>query len=289
MATSLRRCWSACVDPNSDSNFTLNKDGWITRMGYHKAEEPSGTKPSLLFLIIEGPNGVPKAQKLGRLVPKEREHLLLHIPIHVHAKHVFTLVNEGPNAVVLHGCYDGAYIYSHLLIDPAFYCVDPLQNARLCPPMTVVWSTSLTLPLQVTLWIKAALAPMNVSNTHPLQSQAKRLLLLGQSLCEASIKIGKERGRPAPSEKIAQALGAGKAVMKWKTEGCGQATETMMKHKADDSVDKTDATGTEPSCRPNKQRNMEETSACSGSYANSLRAALGRGSQSKATEAKEHL
>lgn len=61
----------ARVDPDSDFNFTLDEDGWITRVGYPKAEEPSGANPSLLSLIIDGPDGTPKFQKLARLVPKE--------------------------------------------------------------------------------------------------------------------------------------------------------------------------------------------------------------------------
>ena len=31
----------------------------------------------------------------------QREHLLFHVPIHVRAKRIFTLVNEGPKYVAL--------------------------------------------------------------------------------------------------------------------------------------------------------------------------------------------
>lgn len=101
--------------------------------------------------------------------------------------------------------------------------------------------------------------------------------------------IGKERGHPAPSEKIAEASGAGKAAMRRKTDGRGPATETVTKRKAEDSVDKTDATGAESSCRPNKRRNAEDASPRCGPYASSQRVASGGGSQPKATEAQEHL
>ncbi len=107
--------------------------------------------------------------------------------------------------------------------------------------------------------------------------------------CLVVADIGKERGHPAPSEKIAEASGAGKGAMRRMTDDRGPATETVTKRKADDSVDKTDATGAEPSCRPNKRRNAEEASRRSGPYASSQRAASGGGYQPKATEAKEHL
>ncbi|KAF9494589.1 hypothetical protein BDN71DRAFT_1431667 [Pleurotus eryngii] len=194
--------------------------------------------------------------------PFQREHLLLHVPTHVHIKCIFTLVNEGPNTVVLYGCYDEYKALS--------------TNDGCMVNLTELTSSS-----------------DNEANLGHLVDQG------GAHANECvqhtpAMKPGKAyvryREGTVSSEKRAQASGAGKAAMKWKMEG------------SDDFVDKMDATGVKPSCKLNKWRNMEETSVCSQSDANSKMgaakgtqkgatqgAALGRGCQSKATEAKEHL
>ncbi|KAF4577098.1 hypothetical protein EYR36_005085 [Pleurotus pulmonarius] len=252
MDASPRRRWFARVDPDSDFNFTLDEDGWITRVGYPKAEEPSGANPSLLSLIIDGPDGRPKFQKLARL----REHLLFHVPIHVHAKHIFTLVNEGPNAVVLRGCFGCKALStndSHTvdLIDLTYSSGDEADLGHVVD-QGGAHATGCIQHTPATKPGKAAPA----TGAKPRPSVHQKCLVVAD--------IAKERGHPAPSEKIAEASGAGKGAMR-------RMTADRQRRP------------------PNKRRNTEEASRRSGPYASSQRAASGGGYQPKATEAKEHL
>ncbi|KAF9492548.1 hypothetical protein BDN71DRAFT_1509342 [Pleurotus eryngii] len=86
--------------------------------------------------------------------------------------------------------------------------------------------------------------------------------------------------------------------MKRDTEDSERRAKAMVKHKAEDSGDKTDgAAAAEPSFRLKKRRNAEETSAHSGSAANrkpcaSKQAKTGatqHATSAKGTEANTHL
>ncbi len=91
-------------DPNADTTFTLEENGWITSLQYY--QKPLGTKPSLLYLRSEDEDGIPKAQDLGKLVPKK---VSLPLRLVEHASNTLSLrlntynwrLKCGPNVLTL--------------------------------------------------------------------------------------------------------------------------------------------------------------------------------------------
>ncbi|KAF9494266.1 hypothetical protein BDN71DRAFT_1507825 [Pleurotus eryngii] len=282
MTAPSQQLWIRCSDPNGDTTFTLEEDGWITSLQYY--QKPLGTKPSLLYLRSEDEDGIPKGQDLGKLVPKKAEHLQL--AVEMQAKRAYTIVNQGANPVVLHGYFDEA----NTLSTDNDHTTDLTEIASSSPN-----GPSISNVTEATAGPARSIGGASNNKRIPIKSVAKTTVTRAnptRSACQPSILIadkekeGGAKGRcPAANKKAAEdSEGGKKATAKQKTddwEGGKKATmkqdaedserrvKAVVKCKAEDSGDEMDgAAAAEPSFRLKKRRNVEETSAHSGSAAN---------------------
>ncbi|KAF4563142.1 hypothetical protein EYR36_003587 [Pleurotus pulmonarius] len=228
-----QRLWIRRGDPNADTTFTLEENGWITSLQYY--QKPLGTKPSLLYLRSEDEDGIPKAQDLGKLVPKKAEHLQL--AVEVRAKRAYTIVNQGANPVVLHGYFDEATTLStndDRAADPA-EVTSSSPNGPSIPDVVEATagparsndqggaSDNKRVPIK-------SVAKTTVTRANPTRSARQPSILIADEEKEGGVK-GR---RPAANKKVAEDSRK-KAATKQKTDDSGGGKEASTKQETDDS------------------------------------------------------